>query len=51
MPHQGHTFTLAFRKLREAGQKKKKYYDKGQAKKASDFSMLSTQALVKWTGF
>ena len=42
---------IASRKIREAGQKQKKYYDKGQAKKASDFLTIDTQVLVKWTGF
>ena len=36
---------------REAGQKQKKYYDKGYIKKASEFLKVGTQALAKWTGF
>ena len=44
-------YDIASRKIRKAGQKQKKYYDKGQAKKASDFLTVGTQVLVKWTGF
>ena len=42
---------IAFRKIREAGQKQKKYYDIGRSKKASDFLTVGTQVLVKQTGF
>ena len=44
-------YDIASRKLREAGQKQKKYYDKDRAKKASDFLTVGTQVLVKRTGF
>ena len=44
-------YDIASRKIREAGQKQKTYYDKGRAKKASDFLTVGTQVLVKWTGF
>ena len=44
-------YDIASRKIREAGQKQKKYYDKGRAKKASDFLTVGTQVLVKRTGF
>ena len=44
-------YDIASRKVREAGQKQKKYYDKGRAKKASDFLTVGTQVLVKRTGF
>ena len=44
-------YDIASRKIREAGQKQKKYYDKGRAKKASDILSLGTQVLVKQTGF
>ena len=44
-------YDIASRKIREAGQKQKKYYDKGRAKKASDILTLGTQVLVKRTGF
>ena len=44
-------YDIASRKIREAGQKQKKYYDKGRAKKASDFLTVGTQVLVKQTGF
>ena len=44
-------YDIASRKIREAGQKQKKYYDIGCAKKASDFLTVGTQVLVKWTGF
>ena len=44
-------YDIASTKIREAGQKQKKYYDKGRAKKASDFLTVGTQVLVKQTGF
>ena len=44
-------YDIASRKIREAGQKQKKYYDKGRAKKASDFLTVGIQVLVKRTGF
>ena len=44
-------YDIASRKIREAGQKQKKYYDKSRAKKASDILTIGTQVLVKWTGF
>ena len=44
-------YDITSRKIRKAGQKQKKYYDTGQAKKASDFLTVGTQVLVKWTGF
>ena len=44
-------YDIASRKIREAGQKQKKYYDIGHAKKASDFLTVGTQVLVKRTGF
>ena len=44
-------YDIASRKIREAGQEQKKYYHKGQTKKASDFLTVGTQVLVKQTGF
>ena len=44
-------YDIASRKTREAGQKQKKYYDKGRSKRASDILTPGTQVLVKRTGF
>ena len=44
-------YNIASRKIREAGSKQKKYYDKGRSKKASDILTPGTQVLVKQTGF
>ena len=44
-------YNIASRKIREAGSKQKKYYDKGRSKKASDILTPGTQVLVKRTGF
>ena len=44
-------YDIASRKIREAGLKQKKYYDKGRAKKASDILTLGTQVLVKRADF
>ena len=42
---------MASRKIRKAGLRQKKYYDKGHAKKAREFLTPGTQVLVKHTGF
>ena len=44
-------YDIASQKIREAGQKQKKYYNKGRTKKASDILTLGTQVLVKRTAF
>ena len=44
-------YDTASRKIREAGQKKKKYYCKGHAKKATEFLTPVTEVLVKCTSF
>ena len=40
-------YNIASRKIREAGSKQKKNYDKGRSKKASDILTPGTQVLVK----
>ena len=44
-------YNIASSKIREAGSKQKKYYDKGGSKKALDILTPGTQVLVKRTGF
>ena len=44
-------YDTASRKIREAVLRQKKYYDKGCAKKATEFLTSGTQFLVKSTGF
>ena len=44
-------YDTASRKIREAGLRQKKYYDKRHAKKATEFLTPGTQVLVKHTGF